>query len=183
MAPLAPRRSNIARRPIRFTIATMRTGFISLNARDIEPMTDTRPRLNPNSPTYREQLWDKCINPGTGFVHCNLCGGRVLHTERWHESHIGVPAANDGSVVGIAHEICNLEDGHKVTREIAKQKRMRRKFIGADRPGLGKHALPCGRDSDWTKPIHGPPARRVKERGAKHRAMMARRQIGGGNFD
>jgi hypothetical protein len=142
-------------------------------------MTDTRPRLNPNSPTYREDLWDLCANPTTGFVHCNLCGGRVLPTQRWHESHIGVPKAFDGNEVGIAHKFCNEEDNNKVvTPYIAKTKRMRRKHIGADTPGLGRNALPGGRNSDITITIRHGPQRRIKERGAKDRAVIERRRIG-----
>jgi hypothetical protein len=142
-------------------------------------MTDTRPRLNPNSPTYREQLWDACIDAETGFVFCNLCGGRVFGTQRWHESHIGVPAAHKGNVVGIAHEDCNLEDGRKITRFVAKGKRMRRKGIGADRPGLGRNALPAGRNSGFVKKVSGEVVPRVKGRGAKHRQFIANRYGGG----
>src|SRR5262250_874421 len=100
-------------------------------------MTNNLRRLNRNSAKYREQLWDACASPITGWVHCNLCGGRVLPTEPWAESHIGVPAAHGGNVVGIAHKRCNeLDNNTFVTPYVAKPKRMRRKDIGADRPGL-----------------------------------------------
>lgn len=143
-------------------------------------MTDSRPRLNKNSATYRIQLWDACANPTTGFVHCNLCGNRVLPGEAWAESHIGIPAAFDGNVVGIAHKCCNEIDNNKfVTPFVAKTKRMRRKHIGADRPGLGKHKLPGSRSDPFKIMIGGGTKPRLG-RGGEHRQMMARRQIGGG---
>lgn len=67
--------------------------------------------LNRNSPQYREKLWRACVDPVTGFVFCNVCGGRVLPTQAWEESHIGTPAALGGNTVGVAHELCNRMDG------------------------------------------------------------------------
>ena len=140
-------------------------------------MTDTRPRLNPNSPTYREQLWDKCKNED-GKVFCNLCGLEVRAGDAWDESHIGVPNAHKGVVVGVGHRSCNHEDGKKITRFVAKGKRMRRKHIGADAPGLGRNALPAGKRSGIKKKFNGEVVARPA-RYAELNAVRARRQIGG----
>jgi hypothetical protein len=140
-------------------------------------MTDIRPRLNPNSATYREQLWDACKNED-GRVFCNLCGLEVRAGDAWDESHIGIPAAHGGNVVGVGHFRCNREDGAKnVTPFVAKGKRIRRKHIGADAPGLGRNALPGGNRSAIKKKLNGEVVAR-EPRYASHRALMARREIG-----
>ena len=143
------------------------------------PLSRRQRILNRNSATYREDLWNACVNPTTGFVHCNLCGGRVLPTEAWAESHIGVPKAHDGNVVGIAHKCCNeLDNNTFVTPFVAKTKRMRRRHIGADRPGLGPHKLPAGKNSPIIKKLNGRVVLRETPN-QKHWATMAKRQIGG----
>jgi hypothetical protein len=159
---------------IRFIARTARRIMAASLARGIDCMTDLRPRLNPNSAKYREQLWDACANPTTGFVHCNLCGGRVFAGEAWAESHIGVPAALGGNTVGIAHKRCNeLDNNTFVTPFVAKTKRMRRKHVGADTPGLGKKSFSANRDKPMMKKLNGEVVRRPA-RGEKHRALMTK---------
>lgn len=131
--------------------------------------------LNRNSPRYREQLWDKCATPGSGYVFCNLCGCRVFPGELWVESHIGVPKAHDGNTVGIAHKRCNdLDNNTFVTPFIAKTKRLRRRHLGIAGPGLGITPLPAGRESKVSKKLNGEVVPR-QPRYAKHHAAMAKR--------
>lgn len=122
---------------------------------------------------YREKLWDACVDPATGWVFCNQCGGRVLPIDGWHESHIGVPKAWGGNTVGIAHACCNQLDNIKfVIPQSAKTKRMRRKHIGAASPGLTEDALPAGRRSGVSKTIKGKVVPRLTQ-AQKHRQTMA----------
>jgi hypothetical protein len=130
--------------------------------------------LNRNSPQYREKLWDACADGATGYVFCNLCGGRVLPTDPWDESHIGIPAAHDGNVVGIAHRGCNFKDNiTHVIPMVAKTKRMRRKHIGAAGPGITDTPLPAGRQSNVTKKLNGKVEARLPRYGKHARAMAA----------
>jgi hypothetical protein len=122
---------------------------------------------------YREELWDACCDPRLG-VFCNLCGGRVLPTEAWHESHIGVPKAWGGNAVGIAHAACNqLDNIVFVTPQSAKTKRMRRRHLGITGPGLSATPLPGGRRDNVSKKLNGEVVPRIAGKGAKHRQTMA----------
>ena len=104
----------------------------------------------------------------------NLSTGNIIydHVIPWEISH-------DSSLKN-CQVICKTCDSPKTYQQdiptIAKVHRIEDRANGIKRSGK---PLPCGRDSDWTKPIHGPPVRRIKGRGAKHRMLMAKLQIGG----
>ena len=122
----------------------------------------------------RAKLWDACIDPATGFVLCNLCGGRVLPGEAWHESHIGTPKAWGGNTVGIAHKICNEADNLAfVIPATAKADRQRRRHLGITGPGLSANPLPAGRRSNVTKTLNGKVETRLSASQKHKRAMAA----------
>lgn len=129
--------------------------------------------LNHNSPKYREELWDACMDAATGFVFCNLCGGRVQATEPWHESHIGAPKALEGNSVGIAHKRCNEMDNLTfVIPLVVRAKRLYRRHVGITGPGLGDTPLPAGRRSSFTKKLNGKVEPRLTQ-SQKHARTMA----------
>lgn len=71
---------------------------------------------------------------------------------------------------------CHKATTSSVNRpDIDKNRRLRDRGMGIKRAGK---KLPGGRDSNWSKTIRGEVIPRVKERGAKDRAVVARRQIG-----
>jgi len=79
--------------------------------------------------------------------------------------------------LGVAHRRCNLEDGAQVvTPAKAKADRVRRKHIGAQKPGMGRFAMRGGRRSSERKTIAGEVVRRTT--GAeRHAAMIASRTL------
>lgn len=137
--------------------------------------------LNKNSPKYRELLWKAVANEREdGKVLCNICDMEVIPGDDWepwngdwHESHTGIPKAHGGFTVGIAHARCNLDDGHEVTRFVAKGKRIFRKHHGIIASGRGPNPLPAGRRSDVKKKLNGEIVPRLKERGSEHRRVMS----------
>lgn len=134
-------------------------------------MTDRR---NFSAKTKR-LAWKRCAG------HCEKCPmklttGNIIydHVIPWEISH--------NSSLENCCVTCKTCDSPKTYQQdiptIAKVHRIHDRAIGIKRSGK---KLPCGRDSDWTKPIHGPPVRRIKERGAKHRMLMAARYGGNSN--
>jgi|SRR6516225_10567205 len=108
-----------------------------------------------STPRARETLWNACMN-ADGHVFCNICDLEVTPGAAWDESHLGIPKALQGHVVGIAHRYCNRLHGAKVvTPMVAKTKRQRRKHLGISAPGLGHNPLPGGRRSKWKKKLNG----------------------------
>lgn len=105
----------------------------------------------------RERLWDAESERSKAFgwgdlPQCNICRCPVGIGQDWDVSHDGVPKALGGTAVGIAHRRCNREDGHQVTRVVAKAKRQARKHKGAFRTA---EKLPCGRASRFSKKLNG----------------------------
>jgi hypothetical protein len=129
----------------------------------------------------REDLWLRCCttdylngkSDGT-YCLCNLCGLPVYATDDWDESHDPAkPKAFGGKSVGIAHRAHNREHGAKVvTPAVAKSNRIRRRAIGAFRPGMGRHAMPAGRRSDVKRKIGGgiEPRLTLKQKEARFQA-------------
>ena len=108
----------------------------------------------------RERVWNSCLIHGDParepFVLCNLCRMPVDPGEAWDISHVGIPAALGGGAVGVAHRCCNHADNHKnVIPFVAKAKRMHRKHVGIDEPGLTPQALPFGRKSGLKRKFNG----------------------------
>lgn len=127
----------------------------------------------------RERLYDaECARSqafGWGQLPmCNICRMPVGIGQAWDVSHDGVPKALGGTAVGIAHRRCNREDGHQVTRAVAKSKRIARKHKGAFRTS---EPLPCGRSSRFSKKLNGEVVERLTQ-GEKLRATLAGRRIG-----
>jgi|SRR5579862_986868 len=109
---------------------------------------------------------------------CNLCGLPVFETDDWDESHDPAkPKCFGGRDTGVAHRRCNRDHGAQVVVPAkAKSDRVRRRHIGAFKPGMGKNALPAGRRSTLTKTFHHGVQPRLT--GAeKHALMMAARTI------
>lgn len=115
----------------------------------------TRRRLTPKQ---RQDLYDRerarARAGGQGDLPiCNLCGLIVLAGAQWDESHVGTPAAWNGSDTGIAHRRCNRLHGSKVvTPMVAKTKRVREKFLDLRRP---TKPLPFGRDDRLKQRVGG----------------------------
>lgn len=90
--------------------------------------------------------------------HCKL---PVFETDDWDECHHphkprAFGAGNALDAVTPGHRLCNREHGAKVvTPAKAKADRVRRKHIGASRPGSGPHAMRGGRRSKERKTIAG----------------------------
>lgn len=127
----------------------------------------------------RERLYDsECARSqafGWGKLPmCNICRCPVGIGQAWDVSHDGVPKALGGTAVGIAHRRCNREDGHQVTRVVAKAKRQARKHKGAFRTA---EKLPCGRTSRFSKKLNGEVVER-KSQSEKLRETLQRRRIG-----
>lgn len=135
--------------------------------------------VSKNSARYREQVWNASCVDGDGKPSvrptCNLCGLPVFAGDAWDVSHVGAPAALDGIDVGVAHRLCNRRDNNLVvTPMVSKVKRVLRKHIGADAPGLGPDRLAGGRRSPLKKTFrHGVVPRRSGSE--KHAALMAER--------
>lgn len=103
----------------------------------------------------REALYDRCRGEAE-HPSCNLCGLAVLPFDAWEESHTGAPKAFGGTVTGVAHKRCNREHGQKVvTPAAAEARRVRRKFIGAQGPGMGPRPMQGGRNSPLKKKMSG----------------------------
>lgn len=107
----------------------------------------------------RQQLYDrevaKARAAGRGDLPiCNLCDEPVRLGANWHESHVGVPKANGGSSVGIAHAACNLDHAHRfVTPQVAKADRQRWAHTGARLKS--RRPLPGSRGSTLKKKMDG----------------------------
>jgi hypothetical protein len=130
------------------------------------------------SAAARERLYDrelaKAQAAGLRFPVCNLCGLEIAPGHQWHESHVGRPKALGGKETGLAHAQCNLDDGHEVTRAVAKAKRVSRKHKGCV---LTAAPLPCGRHSRWSKKLSGEVVAR-KSQGQKLADTLVKRRIG-----
>ena len=132
---------------------------------------------------HREQLWlrekNKAYLAGLGAQpRCNLCSLPVLETDDWDESHDpGKAKAFGGKKTGVAHRPCNQRHNNAVvTPAVAKAKRVYRKHIGAQKPGMGRFAMRGGRRSGERKTIAGQVVRRTT--GAeRHAAMLASRAL------
>jgi hypothetical protein len=140
-------------------------------------MIDKPVILNRNSADYRALLWKAlCIHGDPAqesFVICNLCSRPVSHNEDWHESHIGAPKALGGIKVGIAHKLCNLEDGRtNVVPFVARANRMQKTYLGTATPS--DTPLPFGRKSALSKTLKGPVVPRLSQT-EKHQLLMAQR--------
>ena len=111
--------------------------------------------------------------------HCDL---PVFETDDWDECHHPhKPRAFGGGsgvdAVTVGHRACNQRHGAQVvTPAKAKADRIRRKAIGAWRPGAGRFAMRGGRRSEERKTIAGGVVRRTT--GAqRHAAMLAGRAL------
>jgi hypothetical protein len=126
----------------------------------------------------REKLYDreaeKARVAGFRFPICNLCGLEIAPGHQWHESHVGRPKALGGKETGLAHAQCNLDDGHEVTRAVAKAKRIARKHKGCV---LTSAPLPGGRNSRWSKKLNGEVVERLTL-GQKLERMREGRKVG-----
>ena len=139
-----------------------------------------RPRFNSKR---RETAWhaakEAAYFAGLGSSPiCNLCQLPVFETDDWDESHDPAkPKCFGGRTTGVAHRRCNREHGVlAVVPAKAKSDRVRRRHIGAFKPGMGKHALPAGRRSPFTKTFRYGVQPRLS--GAeKHALMMTAREI------
>jgi hypothetical protein len=137
-----------------------------------------------STPAQREALYDQeaakaqALKRGP-YPICNLCDLPVTPGQRWHESHDPSRAkAFGGSLTGVAHKKCNEDHGHRiVTPAVAKAKRQARAHKGATYPGMGKHRLPCGRDSRLSKTLSGKVVRRLSQ-GQKLKLALDARRIG-----
>lgn len=111
---------------------------------------------------------------------CNICDLPVLETDDWDESHhLHKPRAFGGGDgvehVGVAHHLCNLRHGAEVvTPAVAKSNRIRRKHIGAQKPGMGRHAMRGGRRAPFKIAIGGGTKPRLTN-AERHRAFIERR--------
>jgi hypothetical protein len=126
----------------------------------------------------REKLYDreaeKARVAGFRFPICNLCGLEIAPGHQWHESHVGRPKALSGKETGLAHAQCNLDDGHEVTRAVAKAKRIARKHKGCVQTSA---PLPFGRKTNRSKKLSGEVVPRMTQ-GEKLRQTLAKRRIG-----
>lgn len=110
---------------------------------------------------HRDYLYDRERNraaiAGRGqFPICHHCNQPVTPDQAWDEVHEGAPKALGGKSTGVGHRKCNRADNAQVvTPMVAKAERVHRKFVGIDGPGLGKHRMPCGRRSRWSKGVNG----------------------------
>ncbi len=141
-------------------------------------MIDKPTILNRNSPQYRELLWKAlCVHGDPAqapFVICNLCSRPVSRNEDWHESHIGVPNANGGNKVGIAHRLCNLQDAYKnVIPMLRKADRLRKEHLGDARPS--ETPLPFGRKHPFMKKTRGGQIVPRLTQVERHQLMMTER--------
>lgn len=131
----------------------------------------------------RESLWlRECNNAalsGCGCLPiCNICHTPVRKADAWHESHLPWrDAPIHLRTVGIAHAPCNLlHNNQVVTPGKAKARRLQAIARGEKVPGTGRHPMPCGALSGFSRAIGG----RVKPRQSlaeKHAATMAKRAI------
>lgn len=111
--------------------------------------------------------------------HCDL---PVFETDDWDECHHPHKPRAFGGGSGVdavtpGHHLCNLRDGAQVvTPAKAKADRVRRKHIGAQKPGMGRFAMRGGRRSKERKTINGQVVRRTT--GAqRHAAFIASRAL------
>lgn len=113
----------------------------------------------------RERIfWGNYGRDGSHPV-CNIpiehggCGQRVHPNSDWVVSHYPVPAHAGGTKVGVAHAACNHRFWCAVEAPSkAKSDRIQKRLAGKKKP---RHPLPCGRESRWSKPIHGGPQPRM----------------------
>lgn len=111
--------------------------------------------------------------------HCDL---PVFESDDWDECHHPHAARAFGAGNGLddvtpGHHACNMRHGAQVvTPAKAKADRIRRKHIGAQRPGMGRFAMPGGRRSQRRKTVSGQVVERTT--GAeRHAAMLASRAL------
>ena len=131
----------------------------------------------------RETVWlrgkHEAFTAGRGkqpiCPHCDL---PVFETDDWDECHHPHAARAFGAGNGVeavtpGHHRCNLDHAARVvTPAVAKSNRIRRKHIGAWRPGMGKHAMPGGRRAGFKIGIGGGLKPRLTN-AQRHRTFLA----------
>jgi hypothetical protein len=131
----------------------------------------------------RETVWLRAIHPA-GFGHalpiCPHCRLPVAATDDWDECHLpgfarAQGAGNGVEHVTVGHRRCNnLHAARELAPALAKEARVRRKFIGAQKPGMGPRRMRGGRRDDFKIAIGGGIKPRLT--GAQqHAAFLARR--------
>lgn len=109
----------------------------------------------------RERLYSreefKAHLDGRGrFPICPHCDLPVTPDQAWDECHVTVPRALGGNRVGVGHRKCNqLDNNQVVTPMVARVNEKRKRHLGIKVPGLGRHAMRCGRRSPWKARIGG----------------------------
>jgi hypothetical protein len=109
------------------------------------------------------------------FPICPHCDQPVTPDQAWDRSHIGAPAALGGKRLGVGHRGCNQLDARKVVVPmVAKAERVRKRHVGITGPGLGRHAMACGRRSPLKKTVGGRIVPRLTL-AEQHRQLMRKR--------
>lgn len=127
-----------------------------------------------SSAQHREEVWKRAEFAGDGKVYCNLCSLEVIPGDDWDESHCPVPKTFGGTVTGVAHRACNIEDNIVfVTPRAAQARRQWRRHHGITGPGLGDTPMEGGKRSNITKTIKGAVKPRLSGNQKHWRAMAA----------
>jgi hypothetical protein len=135
----------------------------------------------------RETVWLRgkhaAFTAGRGSLPiCPHCELPVFETDDWDECHFlhksrAFGASNALDNVTPGHHACNLRHGAEVvTPAKAKADRIRRRHIGAARPGTGRHPLPGGRRSGFKIAIGGGTRPRTTS-AQRHAAFVASRAL------
>ncbi|HEX4114162.1 MAG TPA: hypothetical protein VH020_16635 [Stellaceae bacterium] len=139
-----------------------------------------KPRFNS---IRREKAWNgakaAAFYAGLGsHPVCNLCQLPVFETDDWDESHDPAkPKCFGGRDTGVAHRRCNRDHGAKVvTPAYAEGNRVRRKAIGALKPGMGKSPMRGGRRDDFKIAVGGGRKPRLTN-AERHREFLASRAL------
>jgi len=109
--------------------------------------------------------------------HCDL---PVFEQDDWDECHLPhAPRAFGGGNgvehVTVGHHRCNMLDAaQNVVPAVAKSNRVRRKHLGAQKPGMGPHPMRGGRRARFKIAIGGGTKPRLTH-AQQHAAFMARR--------
>ncbi len=109
--------------------------------------------------------------------HCKL---PVFPTDDWDECHLpgfarAQGAGNGVEHVTVGHRLCNLRHAAKeLAPQLAKERRVRRKHIGALKPGMGPRRMRGGRRDDFKIAVGGGIKPR-KTNAEQHRDFIARR--------